>query len=126
MAWNDNCICLLHYIWVSIHHMIRFFCYTSLKWWHLQMLFSFFSKVWFSELLGFLGGVKQPKMRKNSLILYLGNCTLYDCVFWNTCKMMISPAIFSLFSKVWFFGFFKVHQWMAKGNFESIYITQKR
>ena len=68
------------------------------------------------------GEVTGQKMAQNEkkfcLTLYLGNCTSYDCVFWNTCKMMISPAIFSLFSKVWFFGFFIVHQWMAKGNSE--------
>ena len=34
------------------------------------------------------------------------------------CKMMISPAIFFIFSKVWFFGIFEVHQQMPKGNSE--------
>ena len=37
------------HIWVSIHCMIVFFCYTSLKWWHLQMFVSFFQN------FGFLG-----------------------------------------------------------------------
>ena len=43
---------------------------------------------------------------------------IWLCFLEHMCKMMISQAFFPLFSKVWFFGFFKVHQWMAKGNSE--------
>ena len=63
------------------------FCCTSLKWWHLQMLF-IFSKFCFSGLLGGwrVKGKKWPKMRKKfCLTPYLRNSTSYDCGFWYTC-----------------------------------------
>ena len=59
--------------------------------------------------------VSGQKMTKNDqkicLTLYLRNCTSYDWGFWYIymCKMMISPAIFFIFSKFWFLRFFKVH-----------------
>ena len=74
------------HVWVSIHHMIVFCC-TSLKWWHLQMLF-IFSKFCFSGLLGGwrVKGKKWPRMRKKfCLTPYLRNSTSYDCGFWYTC-----------------------------------------
>ena len=69
----------------SIHYMSVIFG-TQVKWWLLQMLFSFFFKVWFS---GLLGGKREKNgsKRQNILFLtpYLKNRTSYDCGFWYTC-----------------------------------------
>ena len=53
-------------------------------------------------------------MTKNSvsLTLYLRNRTWYNCGFWYTCKMMVSPAFCFIFSK---FGFFRLLEaWKGK------------
>ena len=48
VAWNDNYVCGTPYL--SKHTSFDcVFCYTSLKWWHLRMIFSF------SPNFGFLG-----------------------------------------------------------------------
>ena len=83
-------------------------------------VFFIFSKFWFSGLLG-ERGVTGQKMAQNDkkfcLTPYLRNCTSYECFLLHMCKM-VSPAIFFIFSKVWFFRFFRVHQWITKGNSE--------
>ena len=87
----------------------RVFCCTSLKWWHLQMLFSFFKN------FGFLGcegdGLKGQKMahhnKKICLTSYLRNCTSYDCGFWYTYVKWYLHQIFSFFQKPDFLGFSK-------------------
>ena len=119
MAWNDNYVCDTPYLSKHISCDCVFYC-TSLKWWHLQMFFSVFSKFWFSGLLG-ERGVTGQKMAQNNkkfcLTPYLRNCTSYECFLLHISKM-VSPAIFFIFSKVWFFRFFRVHQWITKGNSE--------
>ena len=61
------------------------FCCSSLKWWHLHMLFSFFQNFSF---LHFKDGGKCKIWSKMAiqicLTLYLRNCTSYDCGFWYT------------------------------------------
>ena len=83
-------------------------------------VFFIFSKFWFSGLLG-ERGVTGQKMAQNNkkfcLTPYLRNCTSYECFLLHISKM-VSPAIFFIFSKVWFFRFFRVHQWITKGNSE--------
>ena len=95
-------------------------------------VFFIVSKFWFSGLLGAWGCVgwgwvvrggnraeNSPKWQK--ILSHSVSQELYligVCFLVHMCKMMISPAIFFISSKVWFFGFFKVHQWMAKGNSE--------
>ena len=84
--------------------------------------FFIFSKCWLSGLLGGGwgdGGRKGQKMAQNDQknLSHSISQELYLIWLWflvHMCKMMISPAIFFIFSKVWFFGFFKVHQWMAR------------
>ena len=94
------------------------FCCTSLKCWHLQMHFLFFENFVFQVVRG--RGLKGQKMAQNNkkicLTSYLRNCTSYYCGFWYTyVKWYVN---FFTFSKVWFFGFFKIHQQMPKENSE--------
>ena len=72
------------------------FCCTSLKWWHLQMLFSFFQNFSF---LGCWGKCSHCISQE-----------LYIIWLWflvHMCKMMISPAIFFLFFKILVFRVFQ-------------------
>ena len=99
--------------WVSIHHMIVLFCCTSLKWWYPNA-FLISSEFWFSGLLGWRG-LKRQKMAQNDkkicITSYLRNFTSYDCGFWYTCvKWWYLQEKFFIFSKVWFFRFFKIYQ----------------
>ena len=84
-------------------------------------VFFIFSKFWFIGLLGGRGGgnrvengPKRQKAMSHSVSQELYLIWLCFVVHVHTCKMMISPAIIFLFSKVWFSRFFKVHQWMAR------------
>ena len=73
------------------------YCWTSLKWWHLQM------------------HLHISKMTKKFCL------TLYLIWLWflvHMCKMMISPAIFSHFFKILIFLVFQSYQWMPRGNSE--------
>ena len=63
------------------------------------MLFSFFSKFWFSSLLGGVRA-KMTQIEKNSvpLIPYQRNCTSYDFCFWCTCvRWWYLEHVFSFF-----------------------------
>ena len=106
-----NYVCCTPYL--SKHTLYdRVFCCTSLKWWHLQMLFSFFSKFWCSGLLvgGGGKGQKWPKMRKkNCLTSYIMNCTSYDFGFWYTCVKWwyFQQFFFHFFQNSDFLGFSK-------------------
>ena len=120
MAWNDNYVCCTPYLSNHTSHD-HVFCYTSWKWWHLQRFFSFFLILVFLIVRGGEGGgggnraengPKWEKILSHSVSreLYL----IWLCFLEHMCKMMISPAIFSLFSKVWFFGFFIVNEWQKE------------
>ena len=85
--------------------------------------FHFFKILFFWIVRGVEG--KGQKMAQNEKKVLSNSVSqeLYFIWLWllvHMCKMMISPAIvlFSFFSKFWFFKFFKVHQWMPKGNSE--------
>ena len=84
--------CFIHFFQISYlskHTSYdRLFCCTTLKWWHIEMLFSFFQNFGF-----------QGKRAKNGpkLTLYLRNCTSYNCGFCYTCKMMIKIRVFRVF-----------------------------
>ena len=68
LKWQKNYVG--HTPYLSKHTSLdHIFCCTSLKWWHCQMLFWFFSKFWFSGLLGRkrVKGKKWPKMTKKKL-----------------------------------------------------------
>ena len=84
------------------------FCGSSFKWWHLQMLCSFF----FSKFWGW--GVKGQKMTQNDKMIltpYLWNCSSYDCGFWYTCVnwwyLQQFFIFFSFFQNYDFSGFSK-------------------
>ena len=56
--------------------------------------------------------------KKICLTSYFRNCTSYNCDFWYTCKMMISPAIFiNFFQNSDFFQVFQSSSINAKMKF---------
>ena len=68
-------------------------------------IFSIFPKFWFSRLVG--KGEKIAQNDKKCCLLHLISQELY--ITWpslvvHKCKMVISPGIFLLYSKFWFFG----------------------
>ena len=70
----------------------------------LRRFFPFFSKLWFS---GLLKEQKWPKMKKNCSSHSVSQ-EPYIIWLWflaHICKMMISPTLFIVFSRFWFFGF---------------------
>ena len=84
-------------------------------------VFFIFSKFWFYGLLEGergMGGKLGKKRTKNgpnwqNVLTHFVSQELYLIWFWflvHMCQMIISPANFFIFSKVWFFGFFKVPQ----------------
>ena len=84
------------------------FWYTCVKWWHFQMLFSFFLNFDFLIVRG-VKCKKWPKMRKNSICLtpYLRNCTSYDCGSWYTCIKWWYLQQFFHFFKILIFWVFR-------------------
>ena len=84
------------------------FCCTSLKLWHLPILFSLFQNFGFLSCyngMGADGGGGEVE----GLTLYLRNCTSYDCGFWYTCVKWWYPQqyFFSFFQNSDFSGFSK-------------------
>ena len=120
MAWNDNYVCCTPYLSNHTSHD-HVFCYTSLKWWHLQIFFSFFLILVFLIVRGREGEgggnrtENGPKWEK-ILSLYLRNCTTYDCVFWNSCvKWWYHQQFFPFFQKSDFLGFSKfINEWQKE------------
>ena len=102
----------LNYIWVSIHHLIVFFLLHKFKMMASPDVFFFFSKFWFTRLLGgrVLKDKKLPKMTKKKFSHPIFP-ELYLIWLWfllHMCKIMISPAIFfSFFQYSAFSGFSK-------------------
>ena len=82
------------------HHL----WYTSVKWWYLHACLLFFSKFWFSKLLGGEMAKKWSKMTKNYVYRaqYLRNQT-YDHHLWYTSVKWCLAEVFFIFSKTWFF-----------------------
>ena len=111
--------------------------------WHISRFFLIFSKFWFSDLLtnniskcyfifskflfdGLLVG-KMEKMAQNdkkSCLSHSVSQKLYIIWLWflvHMCKMFISPAIYFIFSKFFFLGFYGVKgQKMTKLPMESV------
>ena len=99
--------------------------YTYVKWWYLQLFFSFFSKLWFF-MLGGSKGKKWPKMTKNYVchIPYIRKHTSYDCDFWYTCKMMKSPDASFQFCKILIFQVVMVVKWQKKAqNYKKLCLS---
>ena len=83
----------------------RDFWYTYVKWWHLQMLFSFFQNFEFPGFQGVKGQKMAPKWQKILSVSLQIPGNVPHCGFWCKCiKWMISPATFFIFSKFWFLG----------------------
>ena len=78
------------------------FWYTYVKW-YLQAFFSTFSKF-------LIRGVKGQKSVKSDKKFCLSHFLSQElCIIWlsfvvHLCKIIISPAVFFIFSKFWFFG----------------------
>ena len=89
------------------------FWYTCVKWWHLQMLFSFFQDFHFFKIFIFwvIRRVKGLKMAQNGKKFCLSHSISQEpYLIWlwfmgHLCKMMVSPAIFSFFQNSDFFYF---------------------
>ena len=95
MSQNDKTICLLHSISQEAQLYDHYFWYTCVKWWHLQMLFSFLFKILiFWVVRGGQKGKKWPKMTKNSI-----NFTPYLRKCWNL------QQVFTFFENFDFSGF---------------------
>ena len=95
------------YILGTIHHMILF----MVRMYKVVISPGIFLHFFEIFVFGVISGVKEQKMAQNDKKLCLSrsvfrNRKSYDCHFWYTWVMMISPAIVFIFSKFWFFGFF--------------------
>ena len=91
----------------TIHHMILFMVHIY-KVVISPGIFLHFFKIF---IFGIIIGLKEQKMVQSEKKLFLSqsvsrNRKSYDCDFWYTWVVLIYPAIFSIFSKFWFFGFF--------------------
>ena len=69
--------------------------------------FIIFSKFWFSRLWSVLKGKKQPKIMNEyyiSCAVSQDQCSIWSWFLVQLYKMMISPSLFFIFPKLWFFG----------------------
>ena len=105
---NDKNCCLLHSIsqepyikWLSFMvHM----CKMIISPW----LFFIFSKFSFFGLLGSKRAKNGPNWQKNlSITLYISRTIIWLLFILHLCKIIISPGVFFIFSKFWFFGFWR-------------------
>ena len=102
---NNNYIHHMPYLRNSVaYHDVW---YTFVKWWYLQVFFSFFFFFFFSflffRLLGRWKGKTWPKMTKKFCLVRFISQELY--IIWlsfmvHLCKMMISPGVFFHFFKI--------------------------
>ena len=87
-------VCFIPYLskHASYDHV---FCCTSLKWWHVQMLFLFFKILvfWFQHL----GRRAKNDPKSQKILFHCVSQELHLIWLWflvRMCKMMISPTIF--------------------------------
>ena len=102
---NNSYICHAPYIRNSVAYDHDFW-YTCVNWGYFQVLFSFFKNF---NFLGFQGS-KRAKTVQNDKKFY-PSCFISHqrFIIWlsfmvHLCKMIISPGVFFIFSKIWFFG----------------------
>ena len=78
--------------------------------------FFIFLKFSFSGLLGGKSAKNCLKWKLTTSVRAISQeqYSIWSWILVHMCKMMISPANFFIFWKGWIFGFFKVHQWMAR------------
>ena len=93
----------------SIHHVPYLrnsmaydhdFWYTCVKWWYLRCFFGLWSK-------RTKNGPKWQKILSVSLLISGTLHHIWLCFLIHMCKIMISPAIFFIFSKLFFFLVFQ-------------------
>ena len=100
------------------------FLYTYVKWWYLQVSFSFFQDFDFFGLLGIEKGKRWSKMAKHSVHCtpYLRNHTSWQSFVVQMCKMVISPGVF-FYVEILIFQVVKglIGQKMAQ-NVENFYL----
>ena len=100
--------CLLHSVSQEAYIIWLWFLVHMCKMMTSLGPFLIFSKFWFSELLE---GVKGQKMAQNDKKFHPSHSVSQESnIMWlwflvHTCKMIISPLLFFIFSKFWFFGF---------------------
>ena len=76
------------------------FWYTCVKWWYLRCFLGLWSK-------RTKNGPKWQKILSVSLLISGTVHHIWLCFLIHMCKIMISPAIFFIFSKLFFFWFFR-------------------
>ena len=107
MAQNDKTLRSLHFISQEPYIIWSWFMVHMCKRIISPEFFSFFQNFTFRVK----DGKKWPKWHKKCVTPNLRNCTLYDYGFWYTfLKGWYLQQFFFIFSKFWFFRFFKVHQ----------------
>ena len=105
MTQNDRKLCLSSYITQEAYIVCSWFWVHICKMMTSPDAFFIFSKFWFARLLGGERAKIGPKWQK--IVSHSVCQEWYPMWFWflmHMCKM-ISPAIFFIFSKFWFFGF---------------------
>ena len=99
-------------ITLHISGTVAYFCYTAVKWWYLQMFFLFFSKFWFSWLLGGKSAKKAQNNSKFCRSLHIsGTIFMWLWFLVHMCKRIFFPAFFFYFFK---FLIFCILEW-ARG-----------
>ena len=102
-----NKITFVHALYLRNGIAYHDFWYADVKWRYLQAFFFF--HIFKILTFCFVRGVKEKKwskMTKNPVSCppYPRNHISCDCQIWYTGKMIISPGIFFILSKCWFFG----------------------
>ena len=117
LKWQK--ICLSHSIYQQAYIIWLWFLVHKCKMMKSSDAFFIFSKLWFSGLLGG-EGVKGHKMDQNdkkfSHSVSQEPYLIWVCFLVDMCKMVVSPALFFIFSKYWFFWFLEGARWWVKGQ----------
>ena len=120
MAQNDKKLCLSHTISQEAYIIWSWFLVHKCKMMTSPVVFFFlfFSRFWFS---GLLGGINGQKLSQNDKQLCLSHSRSQEpYLTWlqflvHMCKI-ISPAIFSIFSKFYFFFFWFLEEGKCAKN----------
>ena len=123
---NNNCICQAPYLRNSIAYD-HYFCYTCVKWWYLQLLFSlfFFLILIFQAVRWRWKGKKWPKMKNNYICLapYLRNSIAFDHDLWYTIvTWWYLQVFFFIFSKFWFYWLLEKMAKIAQNEKQQLHL----
>ena len=118
---RNNYICQVPYLSSNIAYNNDFW-YTIVKWWYLQVFFSFF----FFLVFWAVSGAKGQKIAQNDKTFCL-SCSISQesFVIWlsfmvHLCEIMIFPGLFFIFSKFWFSGLLAVERAKNGPKWEKI------